>query len=402
MRARTFDGTNELAMRTLNTILMVAGAIPAAAQWTSVSSGTISQLEAVHITNAQEIIAAGKDGVLVSSINGGTSWSALDANYGDDLNEIMRIDASTLLVFADGGAVVRSEDNGATWSPSATATPNELVSAERVGSLIIAVGEAGAIIRSEDTGASWATSTSGTFNDLQAVVAIDASTWMAVGKSGTVLRSTDGGVSWLGVGVSSTVDLNDIDFASAAAGVIVGDEGVLLRSSDSGSAWTSVASGTGTELDAAWSTDASTIYACGVGGVLLRSTNAGISWSSMTTPVITELRDISVSGNIGFAVGAAGTIIRLGAGSTDIEQVNSASVFTSGPNPSSGDVTLRSSFASPVCLEVRTADGRLVLHDTNASLIAGYRLFGLAAGMYKVRATDRDGQSAVRSLIVVR
>ena len=62
-------------MRTQLTLGLVSLALTASAQWTAVPSGTLTQLEDVLIANPQLALACGKDGILLRSLDGGSSWT---------------------------------------------------------------------------------------------------------------------------------------------------------------------------------------------------------------------------------------------------------------------------------------------------------------------------------------
>lgn len=373
------------------------------AQWNSVPSGTLTMLEAVHIIDSQRIMACGKDGVLIHSTNAGTSWAPLPSGYGDDLNEILQLDASTFLIMADGGVVLRSTNGGASWSMNSTPTGAELTGAARSGDSFVAVGESGAVLRSTDAGLNWTSAVSGSINDLLAVWPMGGGTWVAVGKSGTAIRSTDDGASWTPMLVPATADLNDVRFLSPTTGLICGDEGTMLRTTDGGANWVSAVSGTGNELDGLWSTDPDNAYVSGVGGTVRRSTDAGLTWTLMTTPVVTELRDLALGNGLGFAVGDAGTIIRLSQGTTGLSVPDFTAGISMSPIPAGEEVLLNvvdERLRTALTAEVIDARG-IVIRRTGA--IGQFAHFhGLSSGTYTLRLS-RDGVPVhARSFVVAR
>lgn len=357
-----FRGTNSNHMRTPTTFSALVCTLALSAQWTAVSSGTSTMLEAVHRIDAQQILTSGKDGVLRRSSDGGASWQALASDYTDDINAILQLDEQHFLLCADGGTVIRSSDGGYTWDAENTPTNSELVDADQWNEVFIAVGENGVMLRSTDNGGSWSMLASGTTNDLQAVRAISDQRWFTVGKNGTALLSTDGGFFWSSIDMPTTADLNDVLFLDGQVGWICGDEGELYQTSDGGLQWTSMTSGTGLELNALCN-NASVLYVCGRGGSVRTSSNGGATWNAMTTPVTTELRDILVDDDGGVAVGDQGTVIRLGAGTTAI-QVHKADrpiMCSTMDNGAALLLTVSESWLSrPMILSFLDAQGRTV------------------------------------------
>lgn len=386
---------------TLSTALLLVTSL-VNAQWTSVPSGTLGQLEAVHISDAQEIWAAGKDGVLIRSQDGGDSWSPANVNATDDLNDILRLDANTLLIVGDGGVVLRSITNGALWTTIPTPVSSELVAVHRSGSNVMAVGEQGTILRSVNDGQTWSALNSGSATDLQAVHSNDAQSWWAVGRNGTVLHSVDDGITWSVQPVGTLADLNAVQFISPAVGLIAGDEGVILRTIDGGDNWAPVPSGTGVELQALTVQGAQTVYVCGVSGTIRRSSDGGQSWQAMTTTTTAELIDIRVEQGVGFCVGTGGAVQRLGQVSSGVGETDpmDALLVSAGPQAGSVHVMLGGALAQEATLLlIHAADGRLERGVATAGM-TDLEIGGLNAGTHLLQVVGQQGTMGSMRFVV--
>jgi photosystem II stability/assembly factor-like uncharacterized protein len=126
-----------------------------------------------------------------------------------DLRGVACPHLSTCVAAGFDGTILRSTDGGRTWrrQPSSTSDILDGVACPRP-STCVAVGMMGTIVRSTNGGSIWSRQPSGTTNNylnnfLGAVACPSPSTCVAVGgstrRSGTILRSTDGGRTWRSV-----------------------------------------------------------------------------------------------------------------------------------------------------------------------------------------------------------
>ncbi len=99
-----------------------------------------------------------------------------------------------------GGVMLTSSDGGRTWSYEKTDRKQAVFSVDRSEAKIVAVGEKGLVRYSTDGGKSWQSPRQG-FPDIFMFMrdlrfAPDAKTGFIVGQRGTVLRTNDGGDTW--------------------------------------------------------------------------------------------------------------------------------------------------------------------------------------------------------------
>jgi photosystem II stability/assembly factor-like uncharacterized protein len=90
--------------------------------WSSQVSGSTKFLDGVSCPNATTCVVVGQDGVILGTKNGGTTWSSLPTATGDWLNGISCPDLNFCLAAGRFGTVVRTVDGGQRWSAGGLGT----------------------------------------------------------------------------------------------------------------------------------------------------------------------------------------------------------------------------------------------------------------------------------------
>lgn len=190
--------------------------------------------------------AAGHDGVILKTADGGDTWKLLRQQYGEE-QPILSIwfgDASNGLAVGLFGMALSTADGGRTWGQvklsDGDAADRHLyrILATQSGALLI-MAEAGTVFRSEDGGKHWEVIDTGEKGSLWSAVAFSdngVSTVVAVGMRGHIIRSTDDGKSWQAIASGTTQSLTDVARLSGSGQnlAIGGMGGTLLSSSDGG------------------------------------------------------------------------------------------------------------------------------------------------------------------------
>jgi len=202
-----------------------------AASWQQAEVPTRSTLTAVEMVGGGHAWAAGHDGLILRSDDGGLTWSTqrssdepdrplLDLWFADE-NHGLAVGAYMLLLStADGG---RIDDPDGAHANAIAEAPD--------GSLYV-VGEFGQILRSDDRGRSWRRLESPYEGSLFGVLAPDDGAILVFGLRGHLFRSDDRGASWrkIATGTSATL-LGGLVRADGRI-VVAGSDGALLVSDD--------------------------------------------------------------------------------------------------------------------------------------------------------------------------
>src|SRR5437773_93673 len=153
-------------------------------------------LFAVSCPTVNVCFAAGADGPILATSDGGSSWVQQAQAVG--INGVSCASTSDCVVVGDNGYVARTSNSGANWTPTTTNSGNFLAAVTcPTTTVCYAVGYAGSIDRSADGGATWSPQTSGTTNNLFGVSCTSATTCSAVGAGSTLASTTDGGATWI-------------------------------------------------------------------------------------------------------------------------------------------------------------------------------------------------------------
>lgn len=166
-----------------------------------IDEGVTTPLLDVWFENERSGYALGAYGVLLHTMDSGTTWSLLSDRLDNPDNYhlygIARSASGTLLIAGEAGTLLRSRDEGATWDRPASPYQGSFfgVVAAQDGSLLV-FGLRGNVFRSNDEGDSWAQIDTGDQRTLLSGIAQPDGTILLVGSAGAVLSSNDHGTSF--------------------------------------------------------------------------------------------------------------------------------------------------------------------------------------------------------------
>ncbi len=177
------------------------------------------------------------DFTIPESING---WRVLDSGVESDLCAVRFTDENTGWAAGEDGIIIHTSDGGENWTVQAAAAGEDLAALCFVDSATgWAAGAAGTILATTDGGNTWIDRYTGTWEDLNSVSFVDRSAGWALSSEGTLLSTVDGGVTWSSAALSTSGEAAvEVEFASANTGFIAGAETTLFCSGDSGGSWT--------------------------------------------------------------------------------------------------------------------------------------------------------------------
>lgn len=163
--------------------------------------GVEQPILSLRFDSPQHGIAAGLYGWMIETSDAGRSWTERHIGSGDDadrhLFHLFTSPKGTWLIAAEAGTVYRSADGGKTWESRATGDEGSLWHGTALddGSLLVC-GMRGHLYRSADDGQTWQPVASGTTQSLTSIVQQADGSVIVIGMSGTVLRSRDRGATF--------------------------------------------------------------------------------------------------------------------------------------------------------------------------------------------------------------
>jgi len=192
----------------------------------------------VHAVDTNYVWAVGENGLILTTENGGQTWSIQASGTRNKLNSVFFYSSSIGWAVGDSGIIVRTSSGGVRWTPLTTGLTENLNSVFAMSQQIAwVVGSSGIILKTTN-GISWSTMVSGSSADLKSIFFNNnGMTGWCAGTNGTVLKTSDGGINWRKLPTGSVADLNAVYFFDLNYGFAVGKSGTILRSSDGGETW---------------------------------------------------------------------------------------------------------------------------------------------------------------------
>lgn len=369
-------GANGMVRRSLNgsaqpwVISFDAMSIPVstAPTWTSKTSNTANDLNAVHFASATVGLAVGANRTVALTTNGGETWSTTVA--GDATQPLYAAYAASTTTFfvagtgnGNGGgsatALRRSTNSGSTWAAvpigmGGTRTINAMAGVSATTAWIVGENNllrstgnlnAGSVTWTDrNVGASnynainvtsgnvwvvgsngqvrraWGTSDNATFSvmtntnlgttNLRGVyfLASNQAVGWVVGDGGFIAKTTNGTSSptWTVQGTPVTENLVDVKFVNADTGYATGENGTVLKTVNGGGVWAISNTGTSAGLNAVHTFSGSTVLAVGTGGTVVKTVIGG-----MQPSITRNLRRLhAVTSSTVYIAGDSGTVAR--------------------------------------------------------------------------------------------
>lgn len=240
--------------------------------WNYQNSGTSNNLNKIIIQYSASgivLFVVGDNGTILRSSNRGLIWESVSSNTNADLFSVDITDIDTGYAAGSDGTILRTIDGGNSLSVMTSNTSNTIKSIKKTAGNVkaVAVGENGTFLKLEND--VWSVSQIDTA-DLNSVYIQNSTTLTAVGNSGLILRSTNSGLNWTRINSNTASNLNDITFNNQ----VIGDNGTAFRIN--GTNIVVINSGTTNNLYGQ-DNSSSPVMACGANGTVLKN------WQQLNT-----------------------------------------------------------------------------------------------------------------------
>lgn len=301
---------NFLARSFFSLALLMLSTLAPAQDWATQNSNTAQDLNGLFMISDTEGWITGNGGVLLHTVNGGTTWTLLVITN-QDLQDVAFRDAQTGIVVGDNGLIFRTVNGGMSWMPIASPTASQLRGVDwGEGDVVWAAGRDGAVIRSTNAGLSWVLVNPPTLERFRRISAIGTSLAWAVGENGAIWHSNNAGLSWQQQSSPATGNVDDVQFLSPTTGFACGNNNLVLHTTNGGQTWTSRNSGIFAGQGGLHFIDENTGWTVGNNGTIFATTNAGLSWTLQNSGTIQNLNEVFFTANrMGWAVGNGGVIL---------------------------------------------------------------------------------------------
>lgn len=198
------------------------------------TSTSLTDLRGVSVSGTgQQAVAVGLKGTILTSGNGGQSWSKQESKATVDFASVsLSEDGQRAVAVGSNGVIVGSNTGGQRWANqfSGTNQPLNSVGLSADGQRAVAVGDGGVIVTTSDGGQRWANRFSGTFQSLNSVaLSVDGERAIVVGDGGVILTTNDGGQSWKRIASGSKYALLGVSLsADGMIAIAIGFTGVRI------------------------------------------------------------------------------------------------------------------------------------------------------------------------------
>jgi photosystem II stability/assembly factor-like uncharacterized protein len=168
--------------------------------WTLLRSepGVEQPILSLRFDSPQHGIGVGLYGWAIETRDAGRTWSELQVQSGENadrhLLHVFASDHGSMFITGEGGTIFRSTDQGRSWQGAVTANKGSLWYGLALsdGALLVC-GMRGHLYRSSDDGETWQSVDSKTTQSLTGIAQFEDGRVIVVGMAGTVLESHDGG-----------------------------------------------------------------------------------------------------------------------------------------------------------------------------------------------------------------
>jgi len=307
-------------------VLLILFSSSASAQWYQQNSGTSNRLLTCFFLDENTGWAAGYDGTLMETSDGGNNWISKNIGTLDDIHDIFFLDSMVgwviLYEFSPfrHGSILHTTDGGNSWNVQFNIWDYTFHSIHFIDAnngwvagsngIVFHTSNSGVswiqqdpqtggawlwpiffidnnigwtagdplfgIYKSTNGGISWSTYSVPVVERIHSLVFIDYQTGWLCGTQGQIAKSTDGGMTWQIQQSSSTATLRDVFFIDNSTGWCVGYNGTILNTIDGGTTWIQQNTATNSNLFGVHFTNELTGWVVGENGIILKTTNGGV------------------------------------------------------------------------------------------------------------------------------
>lgn len=254
--------------------------------WLPQTSNANNSLNSVYFVNSSTGWSVGKMGTIISTTNGGDTWSSRNSNTSSDLNGVVFANSTTGWVVGVTGIIKKTTDGGISWTSQNSTTALDLyaVSFSDVNTGWAVGGSnngASIILKTTNGGGSWITQRQGFEGPVYSISMIGPFVGYCGTSYGNILKTTDGGASWNSSNLQGG-GLSSIRFANENIGWVLGNNNWIYSTTDGGNNWSNTTLMTGT-LRALFVFNANKVWVVGDNNTIYRTGDGGQTWTKQST-----------------------------------------------------------------------------------------------------------------------
>lgn len=373
-----------------------------------------SALTSIDFLDAENGIAVGANGTVVSTDDGGETWETLNTGYDTDFEGVKYVAQDTIIIVGYGGTILRTTNGGIMWgsidNPGNNAILYDIDIDSASGSGLIA-GSGNLLMWTEDVGASWEFIDGGYMNNYYGAFMANSDFGIVVGRNAIfqpLLGYTqNGGDSWSYQPIYPVFGTTAVEATGYDAYFFNADDGFIAGSTWNGSGFVTNEVNWGSDGWQATELE-QPIYAidfandnlgvvAGWLGYMAETHNGGATWTQVTTMANREpgkFNDAKLFETTGYAVTENGVVFKKISTTNVGEGPNPVKEFMIYPNPADEGFTslhLMMNRKTEIAVNVMDMTGRNVMK---------MKSFDVNQGGEKIRLNTSNLKTGVYLVVV--
>jgi photosystem II stability/assembly factor-like uncharacterized protein len=196
--------------------------------WVSKNSSTSLQLRGACFAGGSTFYAIGDDGAAVKSTDNGNTWTTLNSGTTERLLCVAAVDQN-VWVGARNGLMLFSNNGGTSFTSMSNPATDDIKDIQFInGSIGFACGSNSFFMYTSNGGSNWTSRSTGIIVGLNGLHFVDQNTGWTVGGAGTLYSTTNAGLNWVAITTPTTQDLNSIHSFDGANAWAVGNSGTII------------------------------------------------------------------------------------------------------------------------------------------------------------------------------
>ena len=218
------DASNGIVVGDNGTIFTTANA---GTNWISKNSGTSAQLRGVGFAGGSTYFAVGDDGAAIKSTDDGNTWTNLTTGT---VERLLCVTAANQNVWigARNGLMLFSNNGGTSFNSMSNPATDDIKDIQFIdGSVGFACGSNSFFMYTSNGGVIWTSRSSGIQVGLNGLHFVNENKGWTVGGTGTLYSTTNAGLNWVVLQSQTGQDLNSIHSFDGVNAWAVGNSGVI-------------------------------------------------------------------------------------------------------------------------------------------------------------------------------
>jgi len=196
--------------------------------WVSKNSSTSLQLRGAGFAGGSTFFAVGDDGAAVKSTDNGNTWTTLNSGTTERLLCVTAFDQN-VWVGARNGLMLFSNNGGTSFTSMSNPATDDIKDIQFInGSIGFAGGSNSFFMYTSNGGANWTSRSTGIQVGLNGLHFVNQNEGWVVGGAGTLYSTTNAGLNWIVLQSQTGQDLNSIHSFDGTNAWAVGNLGVIV------------------------------------------------------------------------------------------------------------------------------------------------------------------------------